>query len=168
MRRMWRRLLSLAYPAVCGLSFVLCFAMTALWARSIDTLDRLRVGTATRCVTLHVKEGEAFLDFATASGPVWAPGYQRIHASPSQFRPPRAGWTFAGFEGGVEYVKLRAYEGNAHIVRRFVSIPLWLVVVMTLVLPVLWYDAHCRSRAATATAPAAQPAPTAAFRKIAT
>src|SRR5216684_3268934 len=102
MLRMWRPIFRLAYPLLCAVSFVLCLATTALWVRSTQTLDRLRTGTATRRVTLHVKEGEIYIDVATSSRPAWTPGFQRIHANPAQFRPPTAQWSFAGFGAGTE------------------------------------------------------------------
>ena len=156
---MYRRLLGLVYPILCFLSFVLCLATTALWARSTQTLDRLRSGSATRRVTLHVKDGEVYLDVATASRPVWAPGFQRIHASPAQFRPPAARWSFAGFEGGTESAAPPVYGGSVVVGRRFVALPLWIVVVVSLVMPVLWYDARGRSRAEGARAPDAAARP---------
>lgn len=153
---MWRRLVRLAYPILCGTSVAICLATIALWARSTHTLDRIRTGSASRRLTLHVKEGEVYVDIATASRPVWAPGSQHIHAHPAQFRPPAPQWSVAGFGGGAERV---AHPTAADVVvrRRFVVIPLWLVVFLTLVPPVLAYDARRLRRAAAAAAAAAAP-----------
>jgi len=129
-----------AFTAASFTSLIICLGTLGLWLHSIERLDRLRSGTATRRVTLHSKEGEVYIDLARASGPMFTPGFQHIHALPTQYRPPQTTWEVAGLGAGSETIA--TYQGV--IYDRFVEIPLWLVVVISAVVPVLWFDARGR------------------------
>jgi len=142
-----------AFTAASFISLAVCIATLGLWFHSLQRLDRLRSGSATRRVTLHSKDGEIYIDVATASAPVFKPGYQHIHALPTQYRPPIAAWEVAGLGAGSDTVN--GPEGTFR--RRFLEIPLWLLAVLTAVLPVLWLDA--RGRKADSPAPNAPPKP---------
>jgi hypothetical protein len=133
-----RSISHVAFTAASFISLAVCLATLGLWLHSTQRLDRLRSGTSMRRISLHSKDGEVYIDLARASSPIFTPGYQHIHALPTQYRPPSARWEFAGLGAGSETVK--TYQGM--IDERFVEFPLWLVVVLSSVLPVLWFDVH--------------------------
>jgi hypothetical protein len=129
-----------AFTAASFISLAVCVATLALWFHSTQRLDRLRSGSPTRRITLHSKDGQIFVELARASAPVWRPGYQHIHALPTQYRPPNSSWEFAGLGGGSDTV--RSADGVVH--RRFVKIPLWPLAVLSAILPVMWFDRRGR------------------------
>ena len=135
-----RSIRHVAFTAASFTSLTLCLATLGLWFHSTQRLDLLRSGSATRRVTLHSKDGEIYIELARTPQPIFAPGYQHVHALPTQYLPPRARWEFAGLGAGSETVK--TYQGV--IYNRFIEIPLWLIVVMTSVTPVMWFDARGR------------------------
>ena len=139
---MQRGLRHTSFALASAASLLVFICVLALWIRSTIKLDRIRSGTPTRRTTIHSKYGEIYIDFATASSPIWRPGYQHIHALPTQFRPPNPSWDVAGLGSGTETV----YEGDVVIRRKFAEIPLWPIAVVTLILPVLWFDEYARRR----------------------
>jgi hypothetical protein len=125
-----------------AISLLVCIGLLALWVRSTMKLDRIRSSMPTRRTTIHSKNGEIYIDMATASAAIWHPGYQHIHALPTQFRPPDPRWEIAGLGGGSETV----YERDVVIHRQFAEVPLWPIVVVLLILPVMWCDRRTRPR----------------------
>src|SRR5690349_20841332 len=95
-----------AFTAASFISFAACVATLGLWFHSTQRLDRFRTGSETRRVTLHCKDGEIYIDVATASAPVFRPGYQHIHALPTQFRPPNPAWELGGLGAGSDTATL--------------------------------------------------------------
>lgn len=150
-----RSISHVAFTAASFTSLIICIGTLGLWLHSIERLDRLRSATATRRVTLHSKEGEVYIDLARASGPMFTPGFQHIHALPTQYRPPQTKWQVAGLGVGSETVA--TYQGV--IYDRFVEIPLWLVVVISAIVPVLWFDARGRHTSKSDHAPALSATP---------
>jgi hypothetical protein len=140
----------LAFNCAAALSSIICLASLALWVHSTQKMDRFRSTTAARRITFHSKEGVIYIDITTAPMPTWTPGYQHIHSLPTQFKPPTPSWEIAGLGSGSDTPELHD-AGIVH--RRFVQIPLWPIVVLTSVLPVLWFDARARRAAATPNAP---------------
>jgi hypothetical protein len=137
-------------------SLAVCVATLGLWFHSTQRLERLRSGTEMRRVTLHCKDGEVFIDMAETSAPIWRSGFQHIHALPTQFRPPRPAWEIGGLGAGSETVT----DARGVVRRKFVQIPLWPVVVLSSILPVMWFDSRGRKTPGLQTAaegPAFQP-----------
>ena len=145
-----RSLAPVAFTAASLISLVVCTATLGLWFHSTQQLDRFRSGNATRRVTVHCKDGEMYVDVTTASAPLFRPGFQHIHALPTQYRPPRHAWEFAGFGAGSQTLS----GGQGTVQSRFVEIPLWPLAVLSAVLPVLWFDARGRKAAGAAPQPA--------------
>jgi hypothetical protein len=152
-----RSIRRVAFTTASVISLAVCIATLGLWFHSTQRLDRLRSGTAIRRVTLHSKNGEIYIDVSTASAPIFRPGFEHIHALPTQYRPPPASWEFAGIGAGTQSFT----NAQGTVVIRFVEIPLWPIAVISLVLPVLWFDARERKSAAQkpAAAPGTDPRP---------
>ena len=154
-----RSIRDVAFTTASVISLAVCIATVGLWFHSTQRLDRLRSGTATRRVTLHSKNGEIYIDLSTASAPIFRPGYQHVHALPTQYRPPPATWQFAGLGTGSQ--TFTNIQGTVSL--RFVEIPLWPIAVISSILPVLWFDSRQRKAAqklpvAPGTDPQPQPA----------
>ncbi len=135
-----RSIRRVAFTAASFISLAVCIATLGLWFHSTQRLDRFRSGTEIRRITLNCKNGEIYVDLSTASAPVFRPGYQHVHALPTQYRPPSPAWELGGLGAGAQTV--RGTQGTVRI--RFVEIPLWPVTVFSAVLPVLWFDARGR------------------------
>ena len=144
-----------AFTAASFISLAVCIATLSLWFHSTQRLDRLRSGSATRRLTLHCKDGEIYVDVSIASAPTFKPGYQHIHALPTQYRPPIMSWHFAGLGAGSQTLT----GSQVNVQMRFVQIPLWPLAVISAVLPVLWFDDRGRKAQATGGPPPQTPRP---------
>ena len=94
---------------------------------------------------MHSKDGEIYFEVARAPFAMWKPGYQHIHALPTQYRPPPPSWEFAGFGAGAG----KFTTPGGVVVWRYFEIPLWPVAVLSSILPVTWFDRRGRQRHAT-------------------
>ena len=135
-----RSIRRVAFTTASFISLAVCIATLGVWFHSTQRLDRFRSGSETRRFTLHSKNGELYIDLSTASAPLFRPGYQHIHALPTQYRPPTTGWEFAGLGAGRQ--TLNGPQGTIRV--RYVEIPLWPIAVFSAVLPVLWFDSRGR------------------------
>jgi hypothetical protein len=115
-----------------GLSLALCLLASALWIRSVSVMDQLRSADPTRQTTFVCANGELCVERVTAMIPDFEPGLSFAHAFASQYRPSVT-WQFAGFGGG--HAEFPTLDGP--IQTDSFMIPLWLVVVLLAILPVL-------------------------------
>ncbi|HEY8747013.1 MAG TPA: hypothetical protein VIM11_03490 [Tepidisphaeraceae bacterium] len=131
----------IVFAAASAISLLICLASLGVWVHSTQKMDRFRSTTPARRFTLHCKDGVIYIDVTTVDHPVWTPGYQHIHSLPTQFRPPQPKWEIGGFGFGSDWPEMRDV-GVVH--RQFIQIPLWPIVVLSSILPVLWFDARSR------------------------
>jgi hypothetical protein len=130
----WPRLSGL----IAGCSLTLCLAAAALWLRSVITMDQLRSANPFRQTTLVSVNGEFYVQTVTASYPGFEPGLSLGHALPSQYHAPLS-WHMAGFGSGHD--QFPSLDGP--IVFDTYMVPLWLIVVILAIPPVLIWDG-CR------------------------
>jgi hypothetical protein len=129
-------------------SLALCVAAAALWARSVTTMDQLRSATPLRQTTWISVDGALSVQTVTATIPDFEPGISFGQGLPSQYHPSLA-WKFAGFGAGHE--SWPTLDGP--IETNTLTMPLWPIVVILAIPPVLLWD---RRRA---TARAGEPGP---------
>lgn len=123
-------------PAAVAVSLAACVLTAALWARSEVTMDQLRWTTPVREATLVSSRGQLFLETVTLPVPGFRPGHSVGHALPSQYAPRAIDWQFAGLGAG------RSSDDSAEgtVEYHTYMFPLWIVLVLTAVLPVLAWD----------------------------
>jgi len=100
-------------------------------------MDQLRTATPVRESTIVCSQGELFLETVDIPTPGFEPGRSIGHALPSQYGPRAINWQFAGL--GVGRETNDSPEGP--IQYHTYMMPLWMVLVLTSVLPVLSWEA---------------------------
>jgi hypothetical protein len=118
-------------------SLVLCLAVAGLWMRSVVEMDQVRSADPFRQTTVVSANGELCVETVTALMPEFDPGVSRAHALPTQYCPRILNWQVAGLGGGREVIP--TFEGPIRY--DTLMIPLWLIVVLLAVPPVLLWDA---------------------------
>ena len=134
---------------IAGCSLTVCLAATALWIRSAIAMDQVRSANPFRQTTLISANGQLYVQTVTASYAGFEPGLSLGHAMPSQYHPPLS-WQMAGFGSGHD--QMPSLDGP--ITYDTYMFPLWLIVVLLAIPPVLIWD----GRRILASAPS-QPAP---------
>jgi len=120
---------------IAGCSLTVCLAATALWIRSTITMDQVRSANPFRQTTLVSANGELYVQTVTASYPGFEPGLGLGHAMPSQYRPSLA-WQMVGFGSGHD--QFPSLDGP--IIYDTYMVPLWIIVVLLAIPPVLIWD----------------------------
>ena len=121
--------------AVAGISLTVCIAAAVLWVRSTTEMDQVRNADALRQTTFVSANGEICLQVVTVMLPSFETGTSVAHAMPSQYRPSLI-WEAAGFGRG--HTSFPTLDGP--IVSDTYMVPLWLVVVLFAIPPVLIWD----------------------------
>ena len=131
-----RRSTKLLAGFLASLSMVLCLLVAGLWMRSTTAMDQVRTADPLRQTTLVSANGEFCIETVTSLIPEFEPGVNIAHALPSQYGPRTINWQFAGFGAGKEVTP--TLEGPIRY--DTLMIPLWLVVVLLAIPPVLIWD----------------------------
>ena len=118
------------------LSLVSCLLVAALWMRSTIKMDQVRTADALRQTTLVSANGEFCIETVSSIVPEFEPGTSMGHALPTQYRPNTINWQMAGFGAGTEF--LPTLEGPLRY--DTLMIPLWIIVVLLAIPPVLFWD----------------------------
>ena len=134
--------------AVVATSLVLCLAAAALWAWSVTTMDQVRTATPLRQTTWVIADGEVSVQTVTAMIPDFEPGVSLSHALPSQYHPA-VSWEVGGFGAGHE----SSPTLDGPIETSTLMMPLWPVVVVLAIPPVLLWDRRRATAAATGPGP---------------
>ncbi len=110
--------------------------VAGLWMRSTTAMDQVRTADPLRQTTLVSANGEFCIETVTCLIPEFEPGFDIAHALPSQYGPRAINWQFAGLGAGKEVTA--TLEGPIRY--DTLMIPLWLVVVLLAIPPVLIWD----------------------------
>jgi len=99
-------------------------------------MDQFRTSTSVHESTLVSSRGELFLETVTIPEPGFPPGHSLGHALPTQYGPRAIDWQFAGLGAG------RATDDSVEgpIQYHTYELPLWLILVVTSILPVFSWD----------------------------
>jgi hypothetical protein len=99
-------------------------------------MDQLRTADPFRQTTLVSDNGEFCVETVATVVPEFEPGLRFAHALPSQYGPRAIDWQIAGIGAGEQTAPSLAgpIRYNTYMV------PLWLVVVLLAVAPVLMWD----------------------------
>jgi hypothetical protein len=124
------------FSAVCSL--LLCLAAAGLWMRSTSEMDQVRTADPFHQTTLVSANGELCVETVTMLMPEFDPGVTVAHALPSQYGPRTVDWQFAGLGGGRQI--LPTLEGPIRY--DTLMIPLWMVVVLLAIPPMLTWDSR--------------------------
>jgi hypothetical protein len=146
-----RNRIALGIPTGCSL--VLCLAAAGLWTRSTSKMDQLRTADPFRQTTLVSANGELCVERVFIAVPEFAPGVSVAHALPSQYGPRTLNWQFAGLGGGRQI--MATLEGPIRY--DTLMIPLWLIVILLAVPPVLLWDSRKAGTRSSDTRGAARP-----------
>jgi len=119
-----------------GASFVLCLLVAGLWMRSTTKMDQVRTADPLHQTTLVSANGEFCVETITSLMPEFEPGTNVAHALPSQYGPRSIDWQFAGLGGGTQVVP--TLEGPIRY--DTLMFPLWLLVVLLAIPPVVMWD----------------------------
>jgi hypothetical protein len=117
-------------------SLVLCLTAAGLWARSTATMDQVRTADPLRQTTLVSSNGELCVETVSTLVPEFEPGLIVAHALPTQYGPRVINWQFAGIGSGTQTEP--TLQGPVRY--NTLMIPLWLIVVLLAIPPVLAWD----------------------------
>jgi hypothetical protein len=131
-----RRPLRMVTGLGAGLSLALCVTAAGLWVRSTAKTDQVRTADPLRQTTLVSSNGELCVETVSTLVPQFQPGLIVAHALPSQYGPRVINWQFAGIGAGMQVEP--SLEGPVRY--DTLMIPLWLIVVLLAIPPVLTWD----------------------------
>ena len=131
-----RKPIRLVTGLLAALSLVFCVLVAALWMRSTTAMDQIRTAEPLRQTTLVSANGEFCVETVTTLVPEFEPGVDVAHSLSTQYGPRTINWQFAGLGAGTEV--LPTLEGPIRY--DTFMVPLWLVVVLLAVPPVLIWD----------------------------